>query len=827
MGKVVMPKNSALLNEVEAVLKIYYEAGTWLDNEEYKRRLKNIIGDDQYASSYTKKAQITSYFGFTEWEDISDVRSKRRITESGKEFYLNIKNNNEAGIKQSILESLENVTFGRNNYGCIESDSDIEPPCLFTRASLDLNGLSYKEFAYLIWSLDDKGKTYTDCIRELSNYRKNNQSIILQADAQKYTDAKPIMVMLRWGFFTEQNGLIYVANDLKRKYLERLNNLKIYNVDKITSKTKYLSPEWFHEKGQSLLDYDLEAKTFYDFFQTNFGKSKLESLDGEPLLTTLFLCGNKTNMSYLLEYDSNYRRLFGSVKGGNAYKYPLHIDNKTGSWVTGTKNNPIILTLEQAIEKGKHIRDLLVAILDIVSSYSNELNSVEDYLDLSKKLYDSAAEILDNIWLSKYLHLMFPDKFSVFHNREWQDKILSIINDTTDDRTFCRIGKIELFVKKCEISNVVFSQVVYKYCNNNQNTDIPENSNLITNNLDFDPEEFSCCGVNVILYGVPGSGKSFTIKNDYIGSSKATSLRIVFHQDYTYSDFVGQIRPVIENGQAKYDFVPGPFTNILKMAYSNPSQKFYLVIEEINRGNSASIFGDIFQLLDREDDPSNRFYQWSKYSIYNENIAKIIFDDSKHEIKIPSNLGLLASMNTSDQNVFTLDTAFQRRWDLRQISNTFDKTILENKELAEQKILDTDVTWERFISEINKAILENNVGLTSAEDKRLGTHFLLKNDLILEDPNEDGISVEEQISRRLHNRKFAEKVIKYLWDDAFKFNRNKAFTTIYKDLESLINAFMTAHNNKRFDIFVENIREALKGEKDNSQDTNPTENGNE
>lgn len=80
MAKIVMPKNSALLEEVEAVLKIYYDAGGWLSNDEYKRQLMAMIGDGQYASSYTKKAQITSYFGLTEWEDISNVRSLRRIT---------------------------------------------------------------------------------------------------------------------------------------------------------------------------------------------------------------------------------------------------------------------------------------------------------------------------------------------------------------------------------------------------------------------------------------------------------------------------------------------------------------------------------------------------------------------------------------------------------------------------------------------------------------------------------------------------------------------------------------------------------------------------
>ena len=86
MGKIVMPKNSALLNEIESVLHIYYESNDWLTNAIYKERLKAMIGPDQYQSSYTKKAQITSYFGFTVWEDFNNPQSRRRITESGKKM---------------------------------------------------------------------------------------------------------------------------------------------------------------------------------------------------------------------------------------------------------------------------------------------------------------------------------------------------------------------------------------------------------------------------------------------------------------------------------------------------------------------------------------------------------------------------------------------------------------------------------------------------------------------------------------------------------------------------------------------------------------------
>lgn len=236
MSKVVMPKNSALLEELEAVLQIYYEENDWLTNDEYKTRLKSIIGDDQYSSSYTKKAQITSYFGFTIWEDINNPRSKRRITSKGRDFYLAIVDKNLEKIQELLLSAIENVKFGRENFGCPDSDSDIEPPALFIRAIIDLNYLTYKEFAYLLWELADNNNDYAQCINELKNRRASHSSVSLDADAVKYTDAKPIMALIRWGLLQEEkvgnSSHIKINGNVLAKYMERLKKLNIYNTEK-------------------------------------------------------------------------------------------------------------------------------------------------------------------------------------------------------------------------------------------------------------------------------------------------------------------------------------------------------------------------------------------------------------------------------------------------------------------------------------------------------------------------------------------------------------------------------------------------------------------
>lgn len=609
MGKIVMPKNSALLNEIESVLKIYYEANDWIPNDVYKARLKALIGDDQYSSSYTKKAQITSYFGFTIWEDIHNPQSLRKITSAGKKMYEALLAGDTEKVQAVLMTALETVKFGRDNYGCPDSNTDVEPPALFIRAILDLGYLTYREFAWLLWKLEDIGANYTDSVQELRGLRSRG-AIQLVDEANKYADCKPIMILVRWGFLAEDetvnaaNGKhIIIAPAVLEKYRSRLRNLKIYNID---------------------MNFDKPIEN--DFYQGN------------------------------------------------------------------------------------------------------------------------------------------------------DDNIVMIPDESTRRQTGC----------------------------------------------------------NVLLYGVPGSGKSWTIEHEYC--KKDTKVeRLVFHPDYTYSDFIGQILPAVdEDGQVTYKFTPGPFTNILRDAYNHPMDEYILIIEEINRGNAPAIFGEVFQLLDRkvEDrdaDEDEYPVGTSEYGITNANIASIVYGDTTHKVRIPANLSIIATMNTSDQNVFTLDTAFQRRWDMRLIENNFDNV---DPKLADAVILDTTVTWRNFCTEVNKIVIGNSVRMSSAEDKRLGAYFVHLRDLyynnamgdlsggeykaLIQKERSKTLSDDEQ--KRLttireamkQNRRFPEKVIKYLWDDAFKFNREVIFETAkYQSLEQVIRAFMYASKLERFKIFKENVRSAL------------------
>lgn len=362
----------------------------------------------------------------------------------------------------------------------------------------------------------------------------------------------------------------------------------------------------------------------------------------------------------------------------------------------------------------------------------------------------------------------------------------------------------------------------------------------------------------IIYYGVPGCGKSHTVDKeicaqiDEYNTGKVCDLkityekqvtRVVFHPDYCNADFIGQILPKARADRSGVDYVfkPGPFSQILRMAYLNPTKPYFLVIEEINRGNAAAIFGDLFQLLDRYKpgehsgaeiiQSENYDYAdgWSKYSITNDDINEFIrlgaeaevvdkeegvVYDSDNDlqpyaaivipsrrlhfsvnsgIRLPPNLSIYATMNTSDQNVFTLDNAFQRRWNMKQIPNRLNR--LDPRGEAQYNLLigDTGVKWGVFREEINKRILDPDYTseFSSLEDKRLGGWFVIS--------EHDGANI---VSKEC----FADKVIKFLWDDAFKFNRSIFGNYEKKSLEHVTEDFV---GEIGFGVFDISFRKAL------------------
>lgn len=316
------------------------------------------------------------------------------------------------------------------------------------------------------------------------------------------------------------------------------------------------------------------------------------------------------------------------------------------------------------------------------------------------------------------------------------------------------------------------------------------NSNLTKTQM---ADDFTFFAENVLFYGVPGCGKSYSVEQRYESqvTNNQCKVRVVFHPDYTYSDFVGQLMPVLKevpNAQGEkeeklqYDFVPGPFTRILDVAYANHQEKCLLIIEELNRGNAPAIFGEIFQLLDRNDDGS------SKYAIYNSDIANEVHKDKLCPIKLPPNLTIVATMNTSDQNVFTMDTAFQRRWQMKHIPNRFTGESLDEKTInhVAKHLPNSEISWGAFAQIVNQKMHTANLGFGGTEDKSLGVYFATDNDL------DDA-------------ERFAEKVLKYLWDDAFKLGRKELFNDCSQGLSAVIEAYEDANGDPLKKVLVPEV----------------------
>ena len=485
---------------------------------------------------------------------------------------------------------------------------------------------------------------------------------------------------------------------------------------------------------------------------------------------------DKENLCYVLEFDKQYSP-FGGIGGGSAYKYGLYYSLDKQSWMTGAGRSPKTLSQSEAIELGTNIREELLKGVEVIESIG-DFSKLSAYVELNSKLHDVMPTILNKKWVMKYFHMLFPQVFPPFYNYDWQTKVLEAIDSEPDESAFVRMGQIALFVKQCGISALTFSKVIHDLDSLDQSKE--ETASAVAEAYTFDSEIGN--GKNVVVYGTPGCGKSYYVQNKLlaqfgIANDEQHRIRTTFYQDYTNTDFVGQIIPKVkEDKSVTYEFNPGPFALALKMAIKYPNEAVALIIEELNRGNAASIFGDIFQLLDRHDGQS-------QYKITNVNLQDYLNNQFKDRnvyfdyIVIPSNLYIVATMNTSDQNVFTLDTAFKRRWEFEKLPNVFTQ---DHKYAGYYIPGMENVTWKEFVDAINRFIVRRADELSS-EDKQLGVYFI-KEDVLC--------ATSEEANNKDKKLKFAYKILEYLWDDVAKYSHSDWFDPDIKTIDQLIMEYM-------------------------------------
>ena len=356
-------------------------------------------------------------------------------------------------------------------------------------------------------------------------------------------------------------------------------------------------------------------------------------------------------------------------------------------------------------------------------------------------------------------------------------------------------------------------------------------------------------GFNKIFYGIPGCGKSYKIdamlnhKPEFVDEAiknkiakkadESDIIRTTFYLDYSNSDFIGQIYPCVEkvevnNDDGSVDYksivtykrIPGPFTKALLRAYQHlidkDNSQVYLIIEEINRGNAAAIFGDTFQLLDRKNGdseyPINNEFLESYLKENLENIESLPSNYNLERIMIPHNLTIFATMNTSDQNVFPLDTAFKRRWNRERITNDWGNV----GHIKEMYVPYTDITWETFAKTINKEMISQSIKKDApiSEDKQMGAYFA-NEDMLTDGPMEkDDVKLKN----------FENNILDYLYNDVTKFDHSILFEKQLNSIDNIyerINLYIDAINDTGAEqaeskcvfnkVFVDEITEQMLG----------------
>ena len=357
---------------------------------------------------------------------------------------------------------------------------------------------------------------------------------------------------------------------------------------------------------------------------------------------------------------------------------------------------------------------------------------------------------------------------------------------------------------------------------------------------------------NWIFFGAPGTGKSYQLKKLAEDSFiKENISRVTFYPDYTYSQFVGSFKPVTryqyvpndhksdmersfgptedescapqtEAGEhmeayISYEFVPGPFLDVYIKAVQNPNENYLLVVEEINRANPAAVFGDVFQLLDRDSNGRSEyevavprdmrsyfetFLPEYATTAHISNPEKLLSERNRltretARLSLPPNMYIWATMNSADQGVYPMDTAFKRRWDFRYIG--IDDGEDAEVSIADEKrrLSDVSVSWGKEGTHkanwntLRKAIngfLSNDVKLN--EDKLLGPFFVTPSSL-----------TDERFGAA-----FKDKVLLYLYEDACKTKHSKVFAGDLNTYSAVCEAF----DERGTGIFVDGFKSHYK-----------------
>ena len=350
--------------------------------------------------------------------------------------------------------------------------------------------------------------------------------------------------------------------------------------------------------------------------------------------------------------------------------------------------------------------------------------------------------------------------------------------------------------------------------NHLEDTEEEENKeDIAVKNVAFNTGYQSSFARNRILFGAPGTGKSYTINKEakeLVGEENEDDYeRVTFHPDYSYANFVGTYKPVptrdsYGNDTITYAYVPGPFMRVyveaLKNSRTEDIKPFLLIIEEINRANVAAVFGDVFQLLDRGDDDVSEYPIQASEDIKTYLAKELGGKPNDYtKIRIPDNMFIWATMNSADQGVFPMDTAFKRRWDFTYLGIDDNDSDIRGKYVVVGNKNQQRIEWNELRKAINEFLAKEKIN----EDKQLGPYFIARKIVVPKTGNE--------IDSAEFCKVFKNKVLMYLFEDAGKQKRNKLFEGSAKG-QNRYSKICEAFDEQGIGIFNADIQNLVKVE---------------
>lgn len=465
------------------------------------------------------------------------------------------------------------------------------------------------------------------------------------------------------------------------------------------------------------------------------------------------------------------------------FQFPNPKKNKNGFYNKEKENEQLVAPL-RVLVKLLYIKYLQneESAIEIESFYYYILSN-KDLVQSKTSIVDLYYQIKNDTISSKRKKEYFQKNVEVSggNNLRFSTQLLGII----DFLPFINYEnkKIKLTIENIDYKNMrrLYDILSYnEYWTEKKDTDFEQDfKEYMQSNVPLKGSEISISNVNnqfrqCIYFGAPGTGKSYHLNEESKIFNSNNVKRVTFHPHMTYGQFVGTYKPISENENIKYRYTPGPLMEQIINAILFPNENYLLIIEEMNRANVSAVFGEVFQLLDRNNKGD------SEYPIHiNEDLKNYLLNDLETKTEkqkeiidfllekglfLPKNLFLWSTINTADQGVMPMDTAFKRRWEQKYFG--IDEAYYENLEAFKNycKIIssnfnrDSDlIEWNQLRVFLNNQLLKLNV----QEDKLMGPYFL--SEAILSSSNE------------ILTESFKNKVLIYLFEDVVKMKRNDFF----------------------------------------------------